>query len=136
VLVTPGDLHHIGFVVSDIETALPAFERSLGAVWDGQIWEDPIQRVKVAFLGTAPGQAQIELVAPVGDASPVFRFLERGGGMHHVCYEVGDLTAQIAEMRARGAILARPPKPAVAFAGRRIAWVLTAEKLLVELLER
>jgi len=39
-------------------------------------------------------------------------------------------------MRSRGALLARPPKPAVAFAGRSIAWVITPEKLLVELLER
>lgn len=41
----------------------------------------------------------------------------------------------MAEMKTRGAIIARRPKPAVAFQGRRIAWMLTAEKLLVELLE-
>jgi methylmalonyl-CoA/ethylmalonyl-CoA epimerase len=123
--------------VADIEAGLPAFERSLGAVWDGQIWEDPHQRVKVAFLATSPGEALIELVTPVGTASPVYRFLEqRGGGLHHMCYEVEDLTAAIAEMRSRRALLVRPPKPAVAFAGRPIAWLLTAEKLLVELLER
>jgi methylmalonyl-CoA/ethylmalonyl-CoA epimerase len=116
---------------------MPAFAHSLDAVWDGQIWEDPHQRVKVAFLVTAPGEAQIELVAPVGPGSPVLRFLEqRGGGLHHVCYEVDDLAKEIASMRSTGAILARPPKPAVAFAGRPIAWVITAEKLLVELLER
>ena len=116
---------------------MPAFVRSLDASWDGQIWEDPYQKVKVAFLATAPGEAQIELVAPVGADSPVNRFLEqRGGGLHHLCYEVEDLAAQIHAMRSRGAMLVRPPKPATAFKGRHIAWVITAQKLLVELLER
>lgn len=105
-------LHHVGYVVADIEAAMPGFVRTLGAVWDGRIWEDPVQRVKVAFLITAPEDAQIELVTPAGAKSPVAGFLaERGGGLHHVCYEVEDLTAEIAAMRARGAILARPPSP-------------------------
>jgi hypothetical protein len=42
----------------------------------------------------------------------------------------------MAGMKSRGALIARRPKPAVAFEGRRIAWMLTAEKMLVELLER
>lgn len=116
---------------------MPAFVHSFGGSWDGQIWEDPNQRVKVAFLSIIPGQAQIELVAPAGPNSPVRRFLEQhGGGLHHVCYEVPDLAAEVVAFRARGALLARPPKPAAAFEGRLIAWVLTAEKLLIELLER
>jgi len=129
-------LHHLGFVVSNIETSMPGFVRSLGACWDGRIFEDPHQRVKVAFLTTRPEDAQVELVEPVGQDSPVQRFLrERGGGLHHACYEVADLDQQLADFRTRGAVIAKRPKPAVAFDGRRIAWVITAEKLLVELLE-
>jgi len=90
----------------------------------------------VAFLSTRPGEPQIELVEPDGEISPVQRFLtERGGGLHHLCYEVGDLARAIVDFRARGALLAKRPKPAVAFGGRPIAWVFTAEKLLVELLQ-
>ena len=129
-------LHHMGFVVADITTAMPAFVRSMAAQWDGKIFEDPLQKARVAFLTTRPGDAQIELVAPVGDGSPVQRFLtERGGGMHHLCYEVADLEAELAAFRSRGAAIASRPKPAVAFGGRRIAWVITSEKFLVELLE-
>jgi methylmalonyl-CoA/ethylmalonyl-CoA epimerase len=130
------ELHHIGFVVANIERAMPEFVRSLQGAWDGRIWEDPHQKVKVAFLEVGPS-SRIELVAPNGESSPVVRFLtERGGGLHHMCYEVDALDAEIAAMRARKALLARPPKPAVAFGGRRIAWLLTSEKLLIELLER
>ena len=128
-------LHHMGFVVADIATAMPAFTRSMAAEWDGQIFEDPLQKAKVAFMTTRAGDAQIELVQPVGDSSPVQRFLQQGGGMHHLCYEVADLEAELAAFRSRGAAIASRPKPAVAFGGRRIAWVITSEKFLVELLE-
>ena len=88
------------------------------------------------FPRPAPGDAQIELVEPAAEDSPVLRFLrERGGGFHHVCYEVNHLENELVAMKSRGALIVKRPKPAVAFEGRRIAWVLTAEKLLVELLE-
>jgi methylmalonyl-CoA/ethylmalonyl-CoA epimerase len=129
-------LHHMGFVVADIASAMPAFVQSMAAEWDGKIFEDPLQKAKVAFLTMREGDAQIELVEPAADGSPVQRFLrEKGGGMHHLCYEVADLEADLTAFRARGASIASRPKPAVAFGGRRIAWVITSEKFLVELLE-
>lgn len=129
-------LHHVGFVVADIEDSMAGLTRSLGGTWDGQVFHDPHQRVRVAFLTGQPGSAQIELVTPAGPGSPVARFLEeRGGGLHHVCYETRDLDSALAAMRSRGALIVRRPTPAVAFQARRIAWVLTPEKLLVELLE-
>lgn len=134
-MASPLRLHHMGFVVADIEKAMPAFVRSMAAEWDGQIFEDPLQKAKVAFMTTRPGDAQIELVQPVGENSPVQRFLQQGGGMHHLCYEVADLEAELAAFRSRGAAIASRPKPAIAFGGRRIAWVITSEKFLVELLE-
>jgi methylmalonyl-CoA/ethylmalonyl-CoA epimerase len=127
----------MGFVVADIAAAMPAFSKSMAAEWDGKIFEDPLQKAKVAFMTTRPGDARIELVQPMGEGSPVARFLqERGGGMHHLCYEVADLEAELTAFRSRGAAIASRPKPAVAFNGRRIAWVITAEKFLVELLEK
>lgn len=137
--VVPGSglrLHHVGFVVTSIEKSIQGFANSLGVTWAGEISEDPHQRVKVAFITVRTQDAQIELVEPGGPDSPVSEFLGRGGGMHHVCYEVDDLDGELAAFRTRRAVIAKRPKPAVAFAGRRIAWVLTAEKLLVELLER
>lgn len=129
-------LHHMGFVVSNIEKAVPAFVLSLGAHWEERIFDDPHQRVRVTFLTTRPGDPQIELVEPSGETSPVMRFLrERGGGLHHACYEVAKLEEQVLTFHARGALIVKRPRPAVAFEGRRIAWILTAERLLVELLE-
>ena len=130
-------LHHIGYVVESIENALPGLLRSLGANWDGYIFEDPYQKVRAAFLSTDRLDAQIELIQPTADDSPVSKFLqERGGGLHHCCFEVQSLDESISTMRKEGALLAKRPRPAVAFGGRLIAWLLTPEKLLVELLQK
>lgn len=129
-------LHHVGFVVAEIKTAMPGFLHSMQGQWDERIFEDPLQKVKVAFMSTRQGDAMIELVEPAGEGSPVLRFLnERGGGLHHLCYEVADLEKSLSESRERGLMIVSRPKPAVAFNGRRIAWVLTKERMLVEFLE-
>ena len=129
-------MHHVGYVVEDIDSCVQGFLKSLDASWDGRIFEDPDQKVRVTFLTTGPGDAQVELVQPNAPDAPVRRFLqEKGGGLHHLCYETDDLENELASMRARGGSIAKRPKPAVAFGGRRIAWIITAERLLVELLE-
>jgi methylmalonyl-CoA/ethylmalonyl-CoA epimerase len=131
-----GNLHHVGFVVSSIETVADRFARSIGAIWDGKIIHDPLQVVRVSFLrGRGCAFTQVELVEPAGADSPVERFLQRGGGLHHLCYEVGNLEEQLAFSRSVGGVVVRRPLPAVAFGGRLIAWVLTRDKLLLEFLQ-
>ncbi|HEX4005001.1 MAG TPA: VOC family protein [Acidobacteriaceae bacterium] len=132
----PVRLHHIGFVLASIREGAESFADSLAASWDGKIIFDPIQKVRVTFLqGAHAADALIELIEPGDPASPVSRFLERGGGLHHLCYEVADLDAHLAWCKSEGTIILRSPVPAVAFGGRRIAWVMTRKKLLVEFLE-
>jgi methylmalonyl-CoA/ethylmalonyl-CoA epimerase len=130
-------LHHFGFVVSSIEKSAESFARSVAASWDRQIILDPIQKVRVAFF-RAPNSADplLELVEPGQPDSPVSRFLEQGGGLHHLCYEVSDLESHLKFCKSAGNIVIRQPVPAVAFGGRRIAWVVTKNKLLIEFLER
>jgi methylmalonyl-CoA/ethylmalonyl-CoA epimerase len=96
-----------------------------------------LQQVRVTFLQPASaGEAAIELVEPKVDISPVSRFLERGGGLHHLCYEVDDLEEALKLARTRGGLVVKQPLPAVAFKGRRIAWVVTRNRLVIEYLER
>lgn len=129
-------LHHVGYVVKSIEAQVGGFIKSLGASWDRQIIHDPLQGAKVTFLVTpGPGDAQVELVEPAGDNSPVNGFLEKGGGLHHLCYEVDDLAEQLKASRAAGCVVVRAPMPAAAFEDRLIAWAWTREKLLLEFLE-
>src|SRR5215813_10506696 len=124
-------LHHLGFVVANIEAGMQGFARSLSATWDGRVFEDPIQKARVAFLATSPRDPLIELVQPTVEGAPTWRFLnDRGGGLHHVCYEVANLETHVAEMKVRRCMVVRQPTPAVAFDGRRIAWIFTPENLL------
>lgn len=132
-----GTFHHVGYVVASINDAIPAIAKSLDAEWDGEIIHDPNQAVRVAFLKHKnPADPLIELVEPAGEKSPVHAFLKRGGGFHHLCYQVEQLEKQLELSRANGAVIVRKPMPAVAFGGRRIAWIFTKQKLLIEYLER
>jgi methylmalonyl-CoA/ethylmalonyl-CoA epimerase len=130
-------LHHLGFVVSSISAAAPDFVLSMSAHWEGEIIHDPIQQVRVAFFSPAnPRNPVFELVEPVGEGSPVKAFVQKGGGLHHVCYEIDDLESGLREARDVGLVIVSNPVPAVAFGGRRIAWVVSKRRLLMELLER
>lgn len=130
-------LHHVGYVVQSIQNSAASFAKSLALEWDGKIIHDPLQTVLVSFFKPiAPGNAVIELVEPVGTESKVYPFLERGGGLHHLCYEVDSLDRQLIWTKENHDTIVRRPQPAVAFEGRRIAWVFTKMRLLVEYLER
>ena len=109
----------------------------MNASWDGQIIHDANQGVRVSFLcGKNPADPLIELVEPAGGDSPVSALSKRGGGLHHVCYVVDNLEQALANARSMGALITRQPMPAVAFGGRRIAWIYTKNRLLIEYLER
>lgn len=130
-----GRLHHIGFAVASIANIGAEFARSLDAEWSGEIIHDPLQEARVTFLCCGADGPTVELVEPAGEHSPLHRFLGKGGGLHHVCYEVARLEARLEHSRKAGCLIVKQPLPAVAFGGRRIAWVYTPQKLLVEYLE-
>jgi len=132
-------LHHLGFVVSSISAVGEEFAASMSAHWDSKIVYDPIQRVWVSFFGPSDARNPVyELVEPAGHDSPVSTFLRKGGGLHHVCYEIDDLERTLTEARLAGFVVLTDPAPAVAFSGRKIAWICSRAKnrLFVELLER
>jgi methylmalonyl-CoA/ethylmalonyl-CoA epimerase len=129
--------HHVGYAVQSIAAIGEEFAKSLGSVWNGEIIHDPLQEAKVAFIFPSAGQApSIELLEPAGGTSPLHKFLLKGGGLHHVCYEVDCLESQLQQSRSVGCLIVKKPLPAVAFDGRKIAWIYTPQKLLVEYLER
>jgi len=132
----PMRLHHVGYVVGSIQTMADRFAESIGAIWDGKVILDPLQGAKVTFIANrAHTLPLVELVQPEGEDSPLSNFMKRGGGLHHLCYEIRDLDRQLESSRSIGRKIVRPPLPAVAFQDRRIAWVFTKDRLLIEFLE-
>ncbi len=129
--------HHVGYAVQSIETIGEEFARSLGSVWNRKIIHDPLQEAKVTFIFPSGEKSpSIELLEPASGTSPLHKFLLKGGGLHHVCYEVDSLESHLQQSRSVGCLIVKNPLPAVAFAGRKIAWIYTPQKLLVEYLER
>jgi methylmalonyl-CoA/ethylmalonyl-CoA epimerase len=130
-------LHHLGVVVASISAVADEFAVSMSACWDGQIIHDPLQQVRVAFFSPVdPRNPVFELVEPASEASPVSNFLTKRVGLHHVCYEIDDLESGLRDARGVGFAVMSSPKPAAAFGGRRIAWVMSKRRLLMEFLER
>jgi methylmalonyl-CoA/ethylmalonyl-CoA epimerase len=137
VIASPATFHHVGFVVASIAGVGHSFALSLGAQWDGTVIHDPLQEARVAFFRSGdPAAPAVELVEPAGEKSPLHKFIAKRGGLHHICYEVATLETQLDQSRRAGCLIVKPPLPAVAFSGRRIAWVFTPQKLLLEYLER
>jgi methylmalonyl-CoA epimerase len=96
-------IHHVGVAVEDLDGALATYERLFGATVEHQATVGD-QGVRAASLRI--GDGRVELLEPLGDDTPVGRFLaKRGPGMHHVAYEVGDLRATLAELAGAGAEL-------------------------------
>jgi len=132
-----GTFHHVGFVVPSIQNSVQSFADILQADWDGEIFHDSNQGVRVTFLKSRrAGDPLFELVEQADEQSPVQSYVAKGGGLHHVCYTVENLEQELTRARSFGAVITRQPVPAVAFGGRRIAWIYTKNHLLIEYLER
>jgi methylmalonyl-CoA/ethylmalonyl-CoA epimerase len=127
-------LHHIGIVVKDCEVYGEAYARLLGLVAESELFYDPIQKVRVQFWRDREGSF-IELIEPVGNDSPVWREAQKGGGLNHLCYETSDIEQTINDSLREGAIAVRPIAPAIAFEGRRIAFLYFFELGLIEFVE-
>ncbi len=97
-------IHHVGIAVRDLEGARERYERLFGARVEARERVEEQGVEAIALLLGATGR--VELVAPLGDDTPVGRFLERRGeGMHHLAFAVADLPAELASLRAAGATL-------------------------------
>jgi methylmalonyl-CoA epimerase len=96
-------IHHLGVAVVDLDDALRTYGRLFGAEVERRATVDD-QGVRAASLRV--GENRIELLEPLGEDTPVGRFIaKRGPGMHHVAYEVTDLRATLAELAEAGADL-------------------------------
>jgi len=128
-------LHHIGVAVRDLSSAAQSFEGALGYEIRSEVIHDPVQTAYCQFLKLPGYPPYLELVAPDGDESKLTGALARGGGLNHLCYAVADIEAACARLAARNMVMIQTPLPAVAFPGRRIAWLMDENRLLIELVE-
>ncbi|MCJ8191482.1 methylmalonyl-CoA epimerase [Sphingomicrobium aestuariivivum] len=86
-----GRLNHVGIATPSIEKSIQHYEATMGAHVTMEPFDLPAQGVKVCFVDTP--NSQIELIEPLGENSPIHKFLEKNplGGQHHLCFEVPDI---------------------------------------------
>ena len=127
-------IDHIGYAVKRIDRAITAFQK-LGYEFEPVI-DDTDRNVKLAF-GDKDGY-RIELVAPLDkkQGSPVDQYLSNAVGTpYHICYESESLDAEIEELKAQGYKVVIEPRPAVAFDGRRVVFMMNIGFGLMEIVE-
>jgi len=139
-------LNHIGLVVESISQAAETLRR-LGLQVMTNTESDPIQKVSARFVAAnLQHDIYIELLEAADAKSPIANFLRtRGGGLHHLCFEVDDLDAVVQELDKAGLEMVCSPVPCVGYDRvferscthpTRIAFYLVSDELLIELLQK
>ena len=117
-----GRLNHVAIAVRDIATAAAVYRDTLGATVSEAV-PQPDHGVTTVFI-TLPN-TKIELLEPLGENSPIARFLERNpdGGIHHVCFEVPDIVAARDRLRSQGARVLGDGEPKIGAHGKPVLFL-------------
>ncbi len=117
-----GRLNHVAIAVPDLEAAAAQYRDTLGAEV-GPPQDEPDHGVTVVFI-TLPN-TKIELLHPLGTDSPIRGFLDKNpaGGIHHMCYEVGDITAARDHLLAQGARVLGDGSPKIGAHGKPVLFL-------------
>lgn len=139
-------LDHVGFVVEKIDDFRKLLKVFNPDVVTGPV-ADPIQKVSASFVRIGGGHdVYVEILEPTADDSPINNFIrKRGGGLHHLCFEVDNIEDATKKLVAEGFKLVTPPVACVGYdenfqreceMATKIAFFIMADKLLVELIEK
>ena len=117
-----GRLNHVAIAVRELGKAAALYRDVLGAEVSPAM-PQPDHGVTTVFV-TLPN-TKIELLAPLGDASPIAKFLDRNpdGGIHHICYEVEDIRAARDALRAGGARVLGDGEPKIGAHGKPVLFL-------------
>ena len=117
-----GRLNHVAIAVKDIAKAAGVYRDTLGAEISPAVAQ-PDHGVTTVFV-LLPN-TKIELLEPLGENSPIANFLKKNpnGGMHHVCYEVEDIHAAVAKMKAEGATITGTGEPRIGAHGKPVVFL-------------
>ncbi len=113
-------IDHIGVAVDDLEAAI---ELHVGAYGMELVHRETVEAQGVEAVLLDVGENHVELLAPLGDETPVGRFLARQGpGLHHVAYQVADIEAALASLRESGVRLI-DEQPRIGIRDSRVAFL-------------
>ena len=130
-------LNHIAIAVPDIAKAANQYRERLGAVVS-ELTQQPEHGVSVVFIELE--NAKIELLEPLGENSPIAKFLERNpqGGIHHICLEVDDITSASEKLKSEGVRILGSSEPKIGAHGKPVLFLHPKDffSTLIELEEK
>ena len=94
-------LHHIGIVVESIQKSLGELTKYLDFESTTMPSLVGSQKVNICFLKT--NNVFLELIEPAEENSPISNFIKKGGGFHHLCFEIDDIHLELEKMKKNGA---------------------------------
>ena len=117
-----GRLNHVAIAVPDLAKAVEIYKGTMGATVSGPT-PQPDHGVTVVFVSLP--NTKIELLEPLGETSPIRRFLERNpdGGIHHICYEVEDIIRSRDRLRSEGARILGDGEPKTGAHGKPVLFL-------------
>lgn len=117
-----GRLNHVAIAVPDIETASQTYRATLGAKLSEAV-PQPDHGVTTVFIELP--NTKIELLEPLGEDSPIAKFLERNpaGGIHHICYEVDDIQTASRALIEKGARILGDGTPKIGAHGKPVLFL-------------
>lgn len=130
-------IHHVGIAVNSIEDSILFYTNFLGMKQITSIVEDDIQKVKVVLLASKnqSPHSHIELIEELESPSPITNLLKQKNRLYHICIEVLSIQEAITEARQSKAIVILKPTTAKLFNGRKIAFIYTPDRYIIEFLE-
>ena len=112
-------INHVAIAVPDLDASLSFWRDALGLTLD-HVEDVPSQKSMVAFIPC--GDSEVELVKPTAEDTGVAKFIaERGGGMHHLCFQVDDIEEMLADLKDKGIRLINETPQVLP--GRKMAFV-------------
>lgn len=117
-----GKLNHVAIAVTNLQSATAVYRDTLGASVS-EPTDLPEHGVTTVFVGLP--NTKIELLQPLGENSPIAKFLQKNtdGGIHHVCYEVDDITTAAEKLQADGARILGDGKPKIGAHGKPVLFL-------------
>lgn len=117
-------LHHVGLVVPNIQDSLGELTKFLNFEMITLPTLIGSQKVNVCFLQL--GESYLELIEPASPDSTIINFVNKGGGFHHLCFEVKDIHKELDNLKEKGAkVIVEPVK---GFEDRIVAFVMLTMK--------
>jgi methylmalonyl-CoA/ethylmalonyl-CoA epimerase len=128
------EIHHIGYVVKDLNKSLELFKK-LGFEIDKELIRDEKRSVDILFLKN--GYFLVEIISPINSKSPIINYLNKMGNTpYHFCYETNDLEKTIKELRKNKFIIVESPSDAIAINNQKVAFLYNPHYGLIEILEK